>query len=76
MYVRFGGLCGVVELVSLLSLSEIILEVPGGCLVKSLVEFLVKSRVRSVVESIVQSLVKSPVRNMYVRVCMYVRMYE
>ena len=55
MYVRLGVLCGVVELVCFLSLGEIILEVPGGCLVKSLVEFLAKSLVLSVAESIVQS---------------------
>ena len=62
MYVGLGVLCGVVELVFFLSLGEIILEVPGGCLVKSLVELLAKSLVLSVAESIVQSFVKSLVR--------------
>jgi hypothetical protein len=58
MYLRFGGFCGVVEMVSVCPLAKSILKSLAEFLVKSLVKFLVKSLVRSVVESFVKSLVK------------------
>ncbi len=59
MYLRFGGLCGVVEMVSFCPLAKSCLKSLVEFFVKPLVKFCVKSLVWPVVEPFVKLLVRS-----------------